>query len=736
VARTLVALAFLCAVPCAQAADGATPSIRIPHVTRAPRLEDFLNGTAREAETVVTDFRQMDPGDGDPVSQPTTAYVSYDDRNLYVVFVCKDEPGKIRARKAKRKDIVTDDRITINIDTFDDHRHAYFFDANLYGIQLDGITTEGVGDDFSFETVWYSEGRRTSDGYIVYERIPFRSMRFPNTDRQTWGIILARYIGRNNEWSMWPYVTRRKFPQWIAQFGHMEGLENISPGRNLQFMPHGLLSRASFLDQPTGAAPRFRSQTDARGGLDAKAVVNDAFTFDVALNPDYSQVESDEPQVTVNQRYEVYFPEKRPFFMENVGYFATPENLFFSRRIVDPQFGVRVTGKSGPWTIGGLVADDRAPGAVVASGDPLSGRRAVDGVLRVMRDVGKDSHVGLLATSADFGSASNRVVSLDTRIRLKGTWFFAGQATTTETRLQNGKRQAGPGYYGALSYASRKLNYSTSYTDRSPTFYSELGYIPRVDIREVKNTVDYSWRPEGGTVVRFGPSLTVLGNWNRAGRMQDWRVEPAFSIELTRLTTFKVSRAESFELYNGFGFRKHESKATLSTEWSKSAALTAEYARGIGVNYYPAAGLAPSSGEADNTSLSLTLRPRPHIRLDETYLYSRLGTGGTSVFNNHVARSKVNYQFSRELSLRTILDYNGRLPNTGLFSLDAAKRLGYDVLLTYMLHPGTAFYAGCTDVYENVYLNPALSPRLQRTLFPGTSTGRQFFVKLSYLLRY
>jgi hypothetical protein len=432
----------------------------------------------------------------------------------------------------------------------------------------------------------------------------------------------------------------------------------------------------------------------------------------------------------------VYFPEKRPFFMENVGYFVTAENLFFSRRIVDPQFGVRVTGKAGPWMMGGLVADDRAPGQLVSADDPRSGTRATDSVLRLARELGKDSHIGMLATSSDFGSASNRVVSLDTRLRLKGTWFFKGQATTSDTRLQDGKRQSGPAYYAALSHSSRKLTYATVYTDRSPTFYSELGYIPRVDIREVKNDVAYSWRPTGGKVVSFGPAITVMGNWNRAGRVQDWEVEPAFIVELTRLTKLQVSRTEAFELFNGLGFRKHESEASLSTEWSKWVTVNAEYSRGSGVNYYPAAGIAPFGGKADNASLGLTVRPRPHIRLDETYLYSRLASAGTSVYNNHIARSKVNYQFSRELSLRAIFDYNGRLPNTRLFSLEPAKRLGYDVLLTYMLHPGTAFYAGGTNVYENVMLNPALSPQVQRTPFPGTSTGRQFFVKFSYLLRY
>ena len=214
-----------------------TPSITIPRVARAPKLADFLNGTPREAETTVTDFRQFDPEDGTPVSKPTTAYLSYDDKHLYAAFVAKDDPKLIRARVAKRKQILTDDRITINIDTFHDHRHAYWFDVNPYAIQLDGITTDGYGDDFSWEGLWYTESKIVEDGYVVLITIPFKTLRFSDAPKQTWGIMLGRFIQRNNEFAMWPYITRRKLPQFVAQFGHMEGLENISPGRNLQFIP-------------------------------------------------------------------------------------------------------------------------------------------------------------------------------------------------------------------------------------------------------------------------------------------------------------------------------------------------------------------------------------------------------------------------------------------------------------------------------------------------------------------
>ncbi len=412
----------------------ALPStLRIPRVRRSPKIEDFLNGTPREAEATLTDFRQFRPGDGVPVSQPTAAYLSYDDKNLYVVFVCKDEPDKVRAHLARREDIGNDEQVAIYLDTFHDHHRAYIFATNPLGIQLDGIFTEGQGNDFSFDTLWYSEGRLTADGYIVWMAIPFKSLRFPAEPAQDWGVALDRVIIRTNEVAFWPYVTTRV--QGIAQqFATLEGLERISPGHNMQFIPYGLFARARFLDTSDPNNPGFRTKNDFRGGVDAKFVVRDALTFDVALNPDFSQVESDEPQVTINQRFEVFFPEKRPFFIENAGFFQTPIPLFFSRRVADPQFGLRMTGKVGRWALGAIGIDDRGPGNGRMSTDPLAGDRAGIGIVRVQREFGEQSKIGLLVASRDFASSSNRVFSIDTRIKLSPNLVLEAQAMHSETR--------------------------------------------------------------------------------------------------------------------------------------------------------------------------------------------------------------------------------------------------------------------------------------------------------------
>src|SRR4030088_118233 len=419
-------------VPAAPPPDAAkTPLSKIPRVHRAPKLEDFLENHPREAELTVTDFRQNAPGDGTPTTESTTAYLSYDDKDLYVVFVCHDEAGEVRAHLSKREASDQDDGVGVLLDTFRDFHRAYYFFSNPLGVQTDAIYTEGQGYDFSFDTLWDNAGRVTSDGYVVFFSIPFNSLRFSSDPKQTWGVALYRVILRKSEYDYWPYVTQR-VQGLTQQFAPVGGLENVSPGRNIQLIPYGLLAHDHFLNQPSGSPPEFVDKFEHRAGLDAKFVAKDALTFDLTLNPDFSQVESDDPHVTANQPFAVFFPEKRPFFIENAGFFATPINLFFSRRIADPQFGTRMTGKLGKWTLGALVIDDRQPGQNSISSAYQT--RAVDGVMRVTREFGNQSYIGAFFSSRDFVDTSNRVASLDARLKLSKNWVVDVQGVHSWTR--------------------------------------------------------------------------------------------------------------------------------------------------------------------------------------------------------------------------------------------------------------------------------------------------------------
>ncbi|HEX5315845.1 MAG TPA: DUF5916 domain-containing protein, partial [Candidatus Kapabacteria bacterium] len=334
--------------------DTLEPSVRskdnsvlvIPRLSHPPLLEDFLSmkpeGEMALKMAVVTDFVQRDPHDGQPVSEPTAAYLGYDDKNLYAIFVCFDDPHKVRARLSRREDVYDDDQVEVMLDTYHDKRRAYMFQSTPLGVQWDATWTEQPFDetsgniDTSFDTVWDSRGQVTDKGYVVRIAIPFRSLRFPDQQKQTWGIILYRGITRKGEDAFWPHISMAEDGR-LKRAARLEGLEGISPGDNVQLIPYTLLRSFRALDDRDPLDPHFSEPALAgQIGMDGKFILRNNFVLDVTANPDFSQVETDDPQITENQRFAVYFPEKRPFFQENADFFRTPIDLFFTRNIQDP----------------------------------------------------------------------------------------------------------------------------------------------------------------------------------------------------------------------------------------------------------------------------------------------------------------------------------------------------------------------------------------------------------------
>jgi hypothetical protein len=709
--------------------------IRVPKLTSRPELEQFLDGRFRLDMLRVDDFRQRQPGDGDPVSRKTTAWLGYDDLNFYAVFVCESPAAERRARMSKREDIFSDDVVGVILDTYHDRQRGYEFFVNPFGVQADAIEVEGQNDDFSFDTLWYSDGRLTPQGFVASLTIPFRSLRFARGGAQTWGVALFRSIPANNESSFWPYVTQ-KVSGFNQQIGNMSGLQDISPGRNLQIIPYAAFAGSHFLDNPSSGVPSFQTKHDFRAGLDAKAVLHDSLTLDIAINPDFSQVESDDPQVTVNQRYEVTFPEKRPFFLENNAYFITPENLFFSRRIVDPEFGGRLTGKLGRWNLGLLAIDDRAAGQALDPDDPHYGERARIGVVRVQREFGKQSNIGVLFTDREFAGGYNRVEAIDTRLTFGDHWSFSGQAMASQTTLEDGAHFGGDALNFDLHRQSRAWTYDLQYIDRGEGFHTDLGYLNRVNIRQLQQFVQRRFHPKSKVVLSWGPQLYLMETLDHRNVQQDWRVNPSLSIEMPGSTFISVSHGQAFERFDYMNFRHGGTGFGLHSEHFKRATVDLNYSRGTSINYSPAAGLLPFLSNETDFQTTLTFRPMSRLKLDEIYYYTALRIPGSTVFVNHLGRSRLNYQFNRELSLRLIVDYNGVLQNPALIDLQRQKRITGDVLLTYLIHPGTALYLGYTDRLENLRLFPGVPPTVAPIGFPSTTTARQFFAKISYLFRF
>jgi hypothetical protein len=716
--------------------DGA-PSVTAARVSGSPRIEHLAMLDRLDGSAATSDFRQMVPGDGQPASQRTQAQVTFDDANLYVAFLCEDDPALIRVGLSRREAITDDDRVAVYLDTFMDRQRTYIFEANALGVQRDAVRAEGQKEDVNFDALWASEGRLTASGYVVLFTVPFKSLRFTRADSQNWGLALRRTIVRRNEESYWPRISNR-VQGFVTQFGQMLLPSVVQPGRNIALIPYVSAFNARLLNSSAAA---YTNDRNLRGGLSAKGIVRNALTVDLAINPDFSQVESDDPQVTVNQRFEVFFPERRPFFIENANYFQTPINLFFSRRISDPEFGGRLTGKIGSWAMGALVSDDRAPGKRLAGTDPRSGDRAVAGVFRLRREFGAQNSIGVLASDREFGGDFSRVVSVDSRVQLSPTWLASAQLAKSETRRG---AQASPfdgtGIVASISRSGRSLALETRYVDLSPGFRSDLGFIRRTDIRTLTQSAGYRWWTGGGRLQSFGPSFAASVNHDHAGRLQDWSAYADLSFLFSGQTEVKVARTELYEYYLR-GFRKNRTEVSAYTGRWKRLFTYGSFGKGTEINYVPSSGLPVYLGSSADASFTAAYRPFPQLRFDQTYLYSRLSTlpGRASIvrdgtiFTNHLLRTKMNYQFTRRLSLRLIVDYYALLPDEGLIEQTPFKRVSADALFVWQLNPWTAFYFGVLDRYENVDLEPLTSQAYRRGP-PNASAARQVSLKFSYYL--
>jgi len=737
----------------------------IPRITASPKLSDFegmepVSELARKM-LKLDKFVQRDPKDGSACSQRTEAYLGYTSKSFYAVFLAFDtEPQKLRARMLRRELIDDDDQVGMFLDTFHDRRHAYVFYSNAYGIQQDGLFTENQGPDYSWDTVWHTETKITGRGYIALIEIPFKSLRFKPQASNEWGVILARVIPRNSERSYYPAVSG-KLQGWLSQEATVTGFQEISPGRNMQFIPYTSVTAFRSLDERDPAGVRFTGKhVEPKAGLDSKIVIKDSLVLDTTINPDFGQIESDDPQVTVNQRFEVFFPEKRPFFQENSNYFHTPLNLVFTRRIVNPLYGVRLTGKIDRWAIGAFAANDQAPGKSVIDTDPLSGNNAFFSVLRVNREVGKDDSVGFIFTDRELHTAPNsfctatacvvgfnRVAGFDTNIKINQNWQMNAQAVTSETKFNDGSHESGPAYQVYLERSSRNLEFNSLYLDIAPGFHTDVGFVNRTDFRRFSNFVSYKRHPEGKHLVAHGPSLFEETLWDHNGTRLQYNLNSNYELDFQRqsfvgwfgnLEHERLRPADFSALAENRDYAHYLTGPFFGTQFFKWLSMNGEIDLGTATNFIPRTG-PPVLANFMAIFGRATVRPVKGLTIENTYFLTRLRDQNTNLnmFNNHIIRSKWNYQFTKEFSLRLIGQYVATISNPALTTLQNTKNFNGDVLFSYLLHPGTAIYVGYNSNLQN--LDPSLTQTpdgLLRTRSSFINDGRQFFIKLSYLFRY
>ena len=734
----------------------ANDGISVSRITAEPDFSDFAGmqpGTElARSMTQVENFIQREPYDGTPATQRTEVYIGYDQQRFYAVFLAFDsQPNLIRANMSPRENIGGDDTVEMTFDTFNDQRAALTFRSTPLGIQWDARWTEGssrrAGFDTTWEAVWDSDGQLTDEGYMVKMSIPLRSLRFPDSEDQLWRIQFARQIPRLSEESFWPEYTIA-IEGRLNQTALLSGISNVSPGNNSQIIPFIFAREVDALDRSAIGGPKFDRTSEQDVGLDAKFVFNDSFVLDVTLNPDFSQVESDEPQVTVNERFEIQFPERRPFFVENADFFETDSTLVFTRRIVDPEGGLRFTGRSGNYGFGAIMINDQAPGANRAAGHPLDGEKANIGILRGYKDISEQDRIGFLVTDRELGDGYNRVASIDGRFKLTDNWLTQMQVIETESEpFTGGEKKTGFQRNIQLNRVGRTVNTHTHFIESTDDFRTELGFQNQYfssDTSGIHNRVNLNFYPQNSSLNSWGTALMAVYLKDTEGTRIYTQLDPSVNLRFAT-SNYGLSLSNRTEVLRPKDFaglttnRKYDTD-TVRFNFSNTALQTltfsGSYQTGTVVNLVPPAGNMPSIADSRRIDLDLLWRPFDRLRISNTLLKTDLETrsGGTKVFSNEIFRSNWNYQFTREMSLRFIAQYD-KTDAGPATRLKDKENLNFDLLLRYVINPWSAFYVGYNTNQSNFDIIEFEGERELVTTNDLRRDGDQLFVKFSYMFQ-
>lgn len=741
-------------VPAASFAADAAPTISIPQISQAPELSDFAGMTPATAlarqMSKMENFVQREPTDGAPASQRTEVYIGYDERSLYAVFLAFDsDPSQIRANLASRENISGDDTVELTIDTFNDQRTAYTFRVTPLGVQWDARWTEGfsnrAGFDTTWEAVWDSEGEVNDQGYIVRIAVPLRGLRFPDAQDQVWRVQASRQIPRLSEESFWP-------PYSIAVDGRLNqtalltGIRNVSPGSNTQIIPFVFARDVEAINPRALGGPLMESDKEYDVGVDAKFVFNDAWVLDLTLNPDFSQVESDEPQVTVNERFEVQYPERRPFFVENADFFATDSILLFTRRIVDPEGGMRLTGRAGQWGFGTILMNDEAPGLNRADTDPLKGEKANIGVFRAYRDLQGQDRVGMLFTDRELADGYNRVLSVDGKFRFNENWVTNLEFINSDTEPTfGGAELSGMQRNVRIDRVGRGFNTHFHIVDTDADFRAQLGFQNRFfksDISGIHWRSDYQIYPENSNLNNWAPGAMIVYQDDKDGTKVYSEVSPSINwvYATSRITLgvqdiTEVLRPIDFPgLVRPVGYSYDNVNARYRNTALSSLTFDVSFRTGTALNLVPKRGTLPFVADTQRFDVSLLWRPIERLRVDNSFVTTELDSSRGKVFSNEIFRSSWNYQFTREMSLRFITQYEktDAGPNTRLID---DENLNFDILLRYVINPWSALYVGYNTNQSNFDIIEVEDEREVVVTNDLKRDGDQIFVKFSYMFQ-
>ena len=737
--------AFLCgvfALAClrsAQAADTWT----LPRVSAPVTVDGDLGDPAWKDALVVETFYDTTFGDNRKPSVRTVARLMYDDRHLYVSVECDDpDPGKIRAPYVDRDNVFGDqDNFSVFIDPHNDRRTAQEFRVNPRGIQGDAIYYDANGnEDFAPDFYYAAAARITDRGWTAEIRIPFSSLRYPKTDPQTWGLLLSRNYPRDYRRILYSSPLPRNSNCLLCHSGALSGLAGLPSSQHLVVAPYASGQRID--EALTPGASLEKGSLDGEAGLDVKWAPGTATALDVTVNPDFSQIEADVAQIAVNNRFTLFYPEKRPFFLEGVDLFDTPIQAVYTRTITSPRWGGRATGRVRGTSYTLLTAEDRGGGSVILPGPTESSLAPQDyrsyvGIGRARHELGS-SFVGALYTGREIdGGGYNRVFGPDFQWRPGRVDVVSGQLLWSETETPNrpdlapewdGGKLSGHALYAYWAHTPEKWDTFLRYRDIAGGFRADEGFVPQVGYRHTDGQARLTFFPGQGFLTQLRPYAFGVYETNRANALIDRRYgggiefvgrhnfQGVFGVVSERALTGDRLLDHTFV---PFSFRIDPSR------WLTQVSLQGGVGQDIDI-------VNVRVGRGANLRANVVLRPTPHVTLDLLSSWSWLNVprddgGEARLFTAQVERAKLVYNFSARLYLRLIGEYVQERRDPDLYDVEVSAFSGSfsgSALLAYRLNWQTALFAGYGDDREE--------------LTPGrlVPQSRQVFMKLSYAFQH
>jgi hypothetical protein len=707
----------------------ATDCIAIHRTEAAPVIDGKLDDPVWLQATRFDEFYTFKPDFGKPTSEPTCVRVAYDHKHIYFAFDCRDsEPGKIKAAMAKRDGIDMDDWIGVVLDTFGDSQGGYLFTVNPLGVQQDGMINADGNGDSSFDTVWQSRGLIHNGGYSAEVAVPFKSLRYPFRKKIVMRLLFARYIGRKSEQTSFPGLDP-KGGAVMAQSQRIE-LSNIQFERPMEFIPAVTYNQTSV--HSGGSLNSLGGKTDF--SLTGKLGLTSNLTLDAAYNPDFSQVEADAGQMDVNLRYSIFFAEKRPFFLEGMENFSfatameqnTVGAVVYTRTIVDPLLGLKLTGKIGTRNVlSGIFALDEFPGDMAAEeGDgERAGREAAYTILRYKRQMSQDNYIGGFFTQRGFAGDRNSVGGVDGRWRLNQTSFLEYSALGSASRDGRSGRNE-PGHYLGLRYnfSNRHWNVDLGFFDLSENFRIDTGYVTRTGITQLPLFVMYSAYPKSSLFQRIDTFWWSYHLKDKPSDLFETYNHLVLRLNMARQSQLRFDAILGNEVFASQRFSLSGWRVRGSTQVLKQLYLEGGYRRSDRVFYDEA---APFQGYGNTADLYLLFQPFDKLSasLGLSYYDIFRSSDREKVYDYTIWRGRTTFQVNRHLFFRAILEYNNYW-----------KKINADLLASFTYIPGTVIYAGYGSAYEKMKWSNE-----DRQYFPDSDylqTKRSFFFKASYLWRF